>query len=370
MDLYHAWIRILRDTVAGIIYCYRLKVPVPNIIVEKMHRWGRWDPLTRTIAVSDRLLRYCSWDAVIETLKHELSHLIVDEVFHASFAMPHGDEFKRASRMIGASERATASDADMGFSLDDRRKIEQQPKEALLIQKVKKLFALSTSPHEKEASSAMLKANELLLKYNLSVQKEGETHSDYDYCCLERKTRRVPVEEVLICNILKDFFFVDYILVPSYQPNLDVRTTSIEIMGRKENLEMAEYVYAFLIRCCDLFWQEYRRKNGLKGIRHKKSYLLGLLEGFRKKMERGRNAPFVSNELVLAVSPLMEEFFKYRHPRVRRSKGGGRWIHSDPYKQGQEDGKSIVLHKPVHHDKKRFKGLILGNKNNLIGHAL
>ena len=50
-------------------------------IDDTQKRWGRWIPLDRTISISLRLLRDYSWDAVVQTLKHEMAHMIVDEIY-------------------------------------------------------------------------------------------------------------------------------------------------------------------------------------------------------------------------------------------------------------------------------------------------
>ena len=355
--LRRTWHRVLRHTAETLLRERKIKLRPPEVQVDaEMKPWGAWEPVTRTVTLSQRLILHCSWDSVLETLKHELAHMLVDEYFRVPGAAPHGEEFKRACRMLGVSAKASASDVEMGISLDEREgeTIPQNP----FLDKVKKLLALSASSSENEAREAMRKANEILLKYNVTMPVHEESFClDHDYRRIGGLVSRRSLEDVKICNILKEFFFVEYLLTSSYDAQNNRNQSGIEIMGRTENLEMAEYVFHFLKAQCGLLWEQARKRWNLKGMRDKKSYVLGLLDGFRKTLETQREIS-QKNELIWLGEKSLLEYFSYRHPRIRRITRGGRLMTMGSYKQGTEDGKRVVIHRPVEHRGNGLHGLL------------
>jgi predicted SprT family Zn-dependent metalloprotease len=340
--LLRSWNRVLKNEIRTLFFNHRIRVPEPRVQVDfRMKRWGEWDPLSRTVRLSARLLLEHSWDSVVETLKHELAHAIADSRSgHAE--PPHGPAFREACFRLGASPRASASEADMMAA-----KIETGPggdRARELKEKVRKLLALSASLNEHEALSAMQKANRLMLRHNLSLES-AHPLEHYTYRRIGRASLRRSSEEIQILNILADFFFVEYILVPVYDPVNDREPSEIEILGRPENLDMAEYVHTFLTRECEYLWKRYRKEHGVGGKRLKKSYVLGLLEGFRESLASTRSSAG-SRALVAYRDPGLGEYFAYRHPRVRRTRGRGTGIHPGTYRRGETDGGRIRIRKP------------------------
>lgn len=338
--LYRSWIMALKREIQTILYNHKIKLTVPNVTIdESIQRWGKWDPLTKTIHVSRRLITCCSWDSVVETLKHELAHMLVDDYDTSA----HGEKFKEACRMLGTSSKAQASDADMGLSLESRDQASGSGN--CLLDKIKKLLALSGSMNEHEAAQALRKANELIMKYNISLNSENK-FDEYEYKRIGGLKTKRTTEEILICNILKDFFLVEYIVVPSFDALDNKRVFALEIMGLRENLEMAEYVFCFLTNHCDLLWQQYKLINSARGITARKSYLIGLLEGFRQTMDSSLQAAS-KNELMVLNEGMLHEFCSYRHPRTVRIKKGGMSITPGAYHQGKSDGKKVIINRPI-----------------------
>jgi len=360
--LRRAWHQVLRDTAKTLLIEHKIKLCPPEVQVDaKMKPWGAWEPLTRTVFLSQKLLLKCSWDAVVETLKHELAHMLVDEYFCVPDAVPHGEEFKKACWLLGVSAKASASDIEMGPSLDERNgkttavaALSENP----VLDKVRKLLALSGSMNENEAREAMRKANELLLKYNIAMPTNDDAfREENDYRQIGGIVSRRSLEDVKICNLLKDFFFVEYLLTSSYDVLNNRNQSGIEIMGRPENLEMAEYVFHFLKAQCVLLWEQAKKRWALKGMRNKKSYVLGLLDGFRKTLETQREIS-KKNALIWLGEKSLLEYFSYRHPKTRHLTRGAHFINMGTYKQGTEDGKNVVLHRPLEHHSKALCGLL------------
>ena len=148
-----------------ICYQHRLKLRKPVIrILDLKGSWGSWDPNTRAITISRNLIESYSWDAVLEVLKHEIAHMIVNEQMDIP-DHTHGDHFKQACHQIGIAGWAQASESDMASRVPgETSRSEDQNR---LIKKAEKLLALAQSSNENEALLAMQKVRELYSRYNL-----------------------------------------------------------------------------------------------------------------------------------------------------------------------------------------------------------
>lgn len=341
--LIKSWIAALKHDLRLILFQYKIKTPPPSIIIDQsLKRWGQWQPRTRTILLSQHLLLHFSWDSVIETLKHELAHMITDDSILQGSEPPHGHTFKNTCKMLGISSKASASDADMGIPLDARN---EKSLESPLVTRMKKLLALSESSNENEAFVAMKKVNEMILKYNLEPSL-SEEHLSYEYRQIGEKKLRRSLQETIICNLLKDFFFVDYLIIPSYLAQSGKPITQIEILGLPENLDMAEYVFYYLLKQTELLWKKHQAKNYIKGKSEKKSYQTGLLEGFRSTLETSFPQRH-QHALVQLQEKELQEFVQFRHPRIRHTKKAGGLFHASTYHQGKHDGQLIKINKPI-----------------------
>ena len=58
-----------------------LIMPNFKFFTEKKY-WGLWSASDTTLSISYDLLRNYEWDAVVHTLKHEMAHMVVDEIFN------------------------------------------------------------------------------------------------------------------------------------------------------------------------------------------------------------------------------------------------------------------------------------------------
>ena len=84
--------------------------------------WGSWNDSERLLTISRRLLNHYPWEAVIETLKHEMAHMIVDEIFELKGAPSHGPDFARACEILGIDPSASHSHIDkMNISNNEKQ---------------------------------------------------------------------------------------------------------------------------------------------------------------------------------------------------------------------------------------------------------
>ncbi len=336
-----SWQRALIETTEAVYYNHKIPLRTPFIrISNSRNHLGEWDRETRTIFISKFLLLGYPYDNVVEVLKHELAHMVVEEHYKVVFETPHGPSFRDACRKLGISSVATNKDNEAGVKVDS--------KASRLVSKVKKLLALSGSMNIHEAEVAMQKANALLTRYNLSLHDHEEAREEeYSYRQIGNTKARHAISEMLIANILTDFFFVESIFVPYYDAFHDKHGTILEILGRLENIMVSDFVYNFLIQQSEILWQQYKRKLQLKGSREKRSYLYGMLQGFRGKLEKQTKS--AAKDLIWVGAKPLQCFLKFRHPRIHRSATGGSPIWRGAYMHGQKDGERLTMHKPIHH---------------------
>jgi len=173
-----------------------------------------------------------------------------------------------------------------------------------IIEKINKLFALANSDNENEASSAMAKANQLLVKYNLQLADIDVKDKSYsDEVVAEEPYMRI--HQKFILPILKRYFFVDVFLsrVPTgkySKAGQRLTKTQIVLCGTKENIEIAHYTYDFLCQAYQSLWLTYKRENGLSE-KKRQHYYQGLSDGIGEKLELSKKS--VETEMGLVVVP-------------------------------------------------------------------
>lgn len=312
-DVSRAWILILidefykvRDTAPAL---SKLKLPNFSIRHDLTRTLGSWNQDTRTLAISEFVIQHGCWDDVLEVLKHEMAHQVVSELFHLNGTQPHGEEFARACKILNISPTAS-------------HRLTCQGKSGLnsILSKIRKLLALGESSNKFEAQLALAKAHELSVKHNIGMsQSRLEPH--YGLRPLGPLFKRVPSYIWGITKILEGFYFIQYICRPirSRCPETKNETYKIiEIYGTKENLEMAEYVYYFLLHSGEMNWRIHREQLKLRNNKLKLSFLQGLYNGFYCQLQKQREIIVAEKSLIWLGDPNLDAFFSTRNPRVRR----------------------------------------------------
>lgn len=290
---------------------------------------------SRTLRLSTRLLDE-PWGALLEVLKHEMAHQFVLEVLAVHDEGPHGPTFQRVCQQCGIDARASGlpvapEELDSGSETQRLRA------------RVEKLLALAESDNRFEAEAATSAARRILLKYNL--ERVGGEPSRYSFLHIGPPTSRRPAWQRILATILADHFFVEVIVVPVFVPEKGRIASVLELCGTPENLALAEYVYRFLERTAQALWMTHRRAHGLTGDAGRRSFLYGVLSGFRDKLENDGKR-HEQEGLVWVGDPALADFFRRRHPHIRRVGSSG---HIDPstYDAGHRAGQRIVLHRGV-----------------------
>jgi Protein of unknown function (DUF2786)/SprT-like family len=364
-DIYRLWGQQLFHEFHTICCFYSLSLKPPIFSITKSRsEYGSWWPDNREIKISGFLIRNHSWDVTLQVLKHEIAHQICSEIFQEQ-EQEHGVKFIKACEMLGLPEPFRHSRGDLPESIDG-------PKEATashrIIEKIRKLLALAESSNDHEARLAMETAGRLLKKHNLR-ELGKETEKNYVYAIINRKRKRIEEHQRRIVKILTQFFYVKALCSSMYDPLENETYKTFEIFGKKENVEIAKYCYHFLEQKLALLWQCHHMKcRGNKRLA-KKSYYLGLLQGFHDKLlDQEKNATkcdrpgelrsLTESELIIAGDSELDRFVRARYPRLAKRSGRGVKIYKEIFNTGVDAGRDLVFHKAIRSN--------TGNVGNLL----
>jgi len=297
-------------------------------------RLGEWRPEERAIVLSRAVVLGRPWCETLEVLKHEMAHQFVSE-FLGGEDEPHGPRFRRVceARGIDASPRHGTRSAEV--TREDR-----------VIARVRKLLALAESSNQHEAELAAATAQRLMMKFNIDLQREGGAQPE---ACrslwLGEPTGKLQLYHRKLSSIILQYFFVEGIWVSAYRPFEGKTGTVLEVCGRPENLQMAEFVHAFLLRTIERLWEEHKRKHGLRSNQNRRNFLAGALAGFEDKLSAER-VRAQAEGLVWVGGKAEREYLHRRYPH-RTSTRSSVVTHREGFAEGKEAGRGIVLSRPV-----------------------
>ena len=338
--------------------------------------WGSWHPTSRVISLKLALLKNFEWSAVERILRHEMAHMVVDEIFNVD-ARPHGELFKIACETVGVpNDRLTSEEM-----LKEFKGTTFSP----MADKVRKLMIHGNDNGctKEEAEVFLAKAQEIMIRHNIKMT---------DICGNERVFIKRPVGPIFkrqpiwiwaLASIVIESCNVQGIMIPSGN---GIR---IELYGEPQNLDVAEYIFqALLIQGKYLYdkylenHQEIKKKedairklkreagisndNSYSYSRHESkpssaSYLLGLFQGYKDKLFDDRRDVYDKIEaedgtVVTTDDKVLREMYeKTYHPRKSSGRSAN---YNSHFSNGQNAGKNLTLAKAVNNS---------GNKCNLIG---
>jgi hypothetical protein len=180
------------------------------------------------------------------------------------------------------------------------------------------------------------------LKYNLEAPTQ---HRDYGFRHLGKPTGRVTEAERLIGAILGEHFFVQAIWVPVYRPLEGKRGSVLEVCGTDANLEIASYVYDFLMRSGDALWRDHKAREGIDRDRDRRTFIAGVMHGFLGQLATNAKEQKRAG-LVWIKDADLHVFYRRRHPHVVHARFSGEH-RNDAHMSGRAAGEKLVLHKPV-----------------------
>jgi hypothetical protein len=364
-QLHRGWLRQLLLEFDDICSSYGVYLTPPVFeISDSRERLGEWQAAARSIKISRYLIEENSWSVVIHVLKHEMAHQYCSEVLQ-SRDRPHGENFRLACERLGVPyeyrkarsglHAAVQSDGFSSLTVIRGRKF---------LRRLEKLLALSHSGNEHEAALAMQKARELAEKYHCEPLLVGG-RPDFTYLVIDRKRKRLSGYQKYICMILGEFYMVRVILSDRYDPLADDTFKTIELLGTRENLAIAEYCFHFLENQLRILWQANKQRyNGRSRRSMQNSYYLGVLKGFSEHL-RGSAAGDTAAVPGLADSALIEvregmlsSYVAMRFPRLQRSSATRIRVKTGAYERGVESGRALRFTHGIEQKGTEFGGYI------------
>lgn len=232
--------------------------------------------------------------------------------------------------------------------------------EEQLLKRIEKLMALGTSSNEHEAKRATEKAQELLVKHNLTMQQLDGLKNEYQQTPVDT-VLRYKKEHSYVLDIIQEYFFVKVTFGKNYSGrSYSYRATyetEIKLVGTEANVAVAKYVYSYLVHTFKNLWKDHQRETG-KDIRYRTPFMLGLRKGLMAKLYETRKKVENDMALVVIVDPNLEkhlvEVIKIRGAKKETVNKRD----SETEKAGEEQGRKIQIARAVSYETEN-KGLQL-----------
>jgi len=342
---------------------FGINIMLPNFEIspELNSSLGEWNPTRRTIRLATKLFLSQPYSVIKETLKHEIAHQIVSEVYKIDGrGISHGEAFANACRMLEISPERTLNESEW------RRQKHLDP----VVSKVGKIIdkAHCSAATEEEAEVFLQKAQELMVKYNLSQCQLNQDCRVFIRRPVGELYKKTPSYIFDICRLLEEHYFVHYI--KTYVSALDEKDRIIdnkylyyiELFGEPSNVEIASYIFTVLMMQCNNLWEAFKKEmkrcgHSIRGRYTKGSYIRGIIAGYQSKLDAQKNVLSQKNSQYQALihigDPLLKEMYHKEYPSLRQTKT--RYTQDSGYDHGFQKGKNLSISTPLGQTQKRGK---------------
>lgn len=237
---------------------------------------GSFNTQNKTISLSTVLL-----DTPLSDLKnvflHEASHAL--DYRKNGFCSDHNSkQFKDCCAFLGV---------DAGF--DKARVALNKEKEEKTKEKIEKLLRLSSSPYSEEASSALSKAQELLVKNSLQDSNSSNNEHDEIYYTPLFSAKRIPYYIVSISSFIELATGVSII-----KDNRSPDYTEMRAFGTLDQVESALYIYSYLDSSLTKELEKLR-KEGKNA--NKKEFIIGAIPKMKARLKNSNSN--ITNQIMV-----------------------------------------------------------------------
>lgn len=307
----------------------RVRYPLNIVVFERKNFLGQFESSSFLIGVNKLLMYSAKTEVIKNVLRHELAHYLCF-IENEHRVEPHGFEFREICQRFGWNIEISGAAFNV---IKENEKIEGDLPSERVIEKVKKLIALAQSSNSHEAELAMIKANNLILAHNL--ERLNQEVDEFTYLKRVLSGKKTTGKTRAIYEILKEFF-----VYPVF--NYGLEGFYLEVIGKRENVEVADYVANFL----DLELEKIWNAQALKGISQKNSFMAGLAEGFIKKLREEKKGHFPGHFLVKIEEELNQKVGLV-YPRLSK-KSVSRGFDCEKAKNlGRKEGNNLTIRKGV-----------------------
>lgn len=318
--------------------------------------YGQWSTVSREMCFSLDLVTKRSWNEVLEVVKHEMAHQYVHEILGVHHETAHGPTFQAVCKQYKIDPTARGE-------LDSS----QTTTTNHIVERIQHLLKLAdnagTTDAEREAAATA--AHNMMLKYNIELAAKNEEQW-YTVRYLGGITGRIQRYMQEVASLLVKYYFVEVIWMNVSDPRTKKKGHELEVCGRIENVDVAEYLYEYLCRSAVESWekkfkdpafklhlhQEFARNFGhysgapqsLQGFTTsaRSNYLTGFIQGYKSQLKIAEDAEKKAG-LILAKDAGLDAFYHDRHPHIRKLQSGGAFYQSQMRNQGFSEGSSLKV---------------------------
>ncbi len=349
-----------------------MRRPIFSVTQELPGRWGQWrGGRVQCIELNEHLILEHPWYAVVDVVRHEMAHQLVETLYPGLDEAPHGPHFLSACKALGARPQASGDypTLDQVVYREEEDSSEESegaltPQSRLLV-KIRKLLSLSKSPNEEEARSALLKARELEARYQEEygeIQEERAEGSDYYTVLLGCPLYRMEIRESTLAGILQEFYHVRAIW--ENVPDLEALRPGtlrhqLSICGTRKDLRIATYVYD----CLHTYMKQALYQlpplmlgQALSHTRVRRDFELGVLDGFRQALREQNQRPEM-RALVQWDHTHLEEYCRWVYPRLRSHHHTATMLSKEHRAAGEAAGRRFHLKEGLESPKPTRKAL-------------
>jgi hypothetical protein len=318
--------------------------PIKLVVFEGKTKWGYFDANNYEIGLNSKISHQSNEQLLISILRHELVHYLCFIKYGAGHN-PHGSEFVGMCESFGYGSdisSATYNEQEVKSSVS-----EQDQK---VMVKVKKLLQLADGSEGHESESALLKANQLIEKYQLeNIVSTSDESSQTVYLKRIINGKRRNGKHQAIYDIL-ELFHVQPVFHSGSQG------FSLEVIGELSNVEVADYVASFLDHELERLWKVEQKHNPkLKGLGPKNAFMKSLGKSFVSKILNHRNVHSDESALVALKHQLATQV-QLVYPRMSYTTSTS----TKDYSQAKNAGALAAMKLQIH-------GAIKGTKRKQLG---
>ncbi len=212
-----------------------------------------------------------------------------------------------------------------------------------IIDKIKKLLALSESPNEEEAASALIKVKMLLIKYGLELEDIDQNKSKIIEKSVLKKEKIAEWQVSLISCITK-ITFTEALLQSGKEKE------KIIIIGKKVNVITAKNLFEYLNTAIVKTSKKYRIV-----VNDLDSFRMGMIDKIKERLYQNSIndiSPYEKKIVVKIMEETVKENEEYRNNKYGRMNNriADKGVDPNSYGLGKIVGNKISLDKQISND--------------------
>jgi hypothetical protein len=237
---------------------------------------------------------------------------------------------------------------------------------AKIIDVVRKILSKTTENgcSQAEAAHAFAKAQELLLKHNLSMDdvrcQEGGAAEEKFVEEAAFETGRWTIEQNLAYHVVHTYFFVE-----GFFGARNGNQKVLYLFGTEANVATARHVFAALLAATERLWVMYKVLNR-RPASEARLFRTGVIKGFTDKLKEQREALKMEQDIasgseggtalaIRRVEDMTVQKYKEAHPKHKAGRGHYADVTGDPstLQAGYDAGKKLNLDRAVEGNKRK-----------------